>query len=55
MTAQLNNRRYSPSLVERMNAGARSLSRRIDTFAFRGQLGPTRADEIREFRPARRR
>jgi hypothetical protein len=55
MTAQRTNTRHSRSIVERLSAGSHSLSSRFDTFAFRGQLGPTRADESRDFRPARRR
>ncbi len=55
MTAQSTIRPHSPSLVERMSAGARGLTSRIDTIAFRAQLGPTRPDESRDFRPARRR
>jgi len=44
-----------PSFVARMSAGARNLASRVDIIAFRGQLGPTRDDERRDFRPARRR
>jgi hypothetical protein len=45
----------SPSITGRIARAARSMARRVDIIAFRGQLGPSRALEMRDFRPARRR
>ncbi len=42
------------SIVERVTASARRLSARIGDIADRGQLGPTRQLEARDFRPSRR-
>lgn len=55
MIAQSVDQRKPATIIGRLAAAVRSLSERIDSLAYRSQLGPTRPNEAADFRPARRR
>ena len=54
MTGHTFQRRRQAGLVGRLRWGARGLGDRLDGLLSRGQLGPTRDMERRDFNPARR-
>ncbi len=54
MPSQPNQRTRQASFIGRLAAGARGVSSRVDGVLSRGQLGPSREAERRDFNPARR-
>ena len=54
MPTQTIHRRRQTGFAGRFRWGARSLGDRLDGFLYRGQLGPTRDIERRDFNPARK-